>query len=229
MSIPATLLLMLTSLLLGLWLGRWRNVPAAPAATVELEPALQRERERIYADLHDDLGAKLLELVYRAADPAQADVARAALQDLRDVVSRSRGCPASLLEALSEIELEARQRLELAGIQLDWSQPEDLPDVQLDRAQNLHLFRILREALSNVIRHSQATHLRVRLIASAQALRLELTDDGDGAGQLGSGRGAGTANMRSRAAELQGKITWRGATAGGTRVILTLPLQHANR
>ena len=57
------------------------------------EQAASQERERIYSDLHDDLGAKLLSLVYRAESPVQADLARAILQDLRDVVTRSRGTP----------------------------------------------------------------------------------------------------------------------------------------
>lgn len=214
-------------ILLGWLLGRrLRPLPSPPVAVdpaAAIEAAVARERERIHADLHDDLGAKLLELVYRAPDPQLADVARSALQDLRDVVSRSRGAHGTLLETLSEIELEAMRRLELAGIALDWQQPEDLIDHVLDRAQALHLFRIVREALSNVIRHAGAAQLTVKVHRSERALRLELTDDGGGL-QPAGGAGAGTANMRARAAELQGRITWRGATSGGTRVILTLPL-----
>lgn len=224
MSSPLLWLLPPLAAWAGWWLGRRRSLaPPAQAATDTIEAAVARERERIHADLHDDLGAKLLELVYRAPDPQLADVARSALQDLRDVVSRSRGAHGTLLQTLSEIELEAQRRLELAGIALDWQQPEDLADHVLDRAQTLHLFRIVREALSNVIRHAGAAGLAVRVHRSERALRLELTDDGAGL-QPAAGAGAGQANMRARAAELHGRITWRGATAGGTRVILTLPL-----
>ncbi|MCA1979081.1 MAG: histidine kinase, partial [Thiobacillus sp.] len=54
---------------------------------LETERAVGEERERIYRDLHDDVGAKLLSLVYRAGTPEDASLARSALQDLRDVVS----------------------------------------------------------------------------------------------------------------------------------------------
>ena len=62
------------------------------AATTQAE-AIAAERERIYSDLHDDIGAKLLGLIHSAPNPLQADSARAILQDLRDVVTRSRGTP----------------------------------------------------------------------------------------------------------------------------------------
>lgn len=219
-----TLLVFAGGVALGLAWGRRRQRQVAtPPAADSIDAAVARERERIHADLHDDLGAKLLELVYRAPDPQFADTARAALMDLRDVVSRSRGSSGTLLETLSEIELEASRRLDLAGITLDWQQPQDIGDRPLDRAQSLHLFRIVREAVSNVIRHAGAARLTVHVHPSRQALRLELTDDGAGL-QAVAGAGAGTAGMRARAAQLQGNITWRGATAGGTRVILTLPL-----
>lgn len=214
---------------LGWWLARRQPNQAAVEQVDALEQAVSAERERIYADLHDDLGAKLLQLVYESASPQQADLARSALQDLRDVVSRTRGCHGSLLEVLGEMEIEARQRLRAAQIELLWEQPEHIVDSALNRAQSLHLFRIVREALSNVIRHAAATHLLVRVHWQPQGLNIEIVDDGTGleggADQAAAGRG--TDNMRVRAQELDGRITWRGATAGGTRVILSLPLRDS--
>ena len=83
---------------LGAWLYLRHATTALPVAvtTAATAQALAEERERIYADLHDDLGAKLLQLIHTANDPRQADLARAVLQDLRDVVTRSRGEPGTL-------------------------------------------------------------------------------------------------------------------------------------
>jgi signal transduction histidine kinase len=187
-----------------------------------LQAAVHAERERIYADLHDDVGAKLLELVYRAESPENAALARAALKDLRDVVSRTRGEPASLLESLGEMEVEARTRLQSAGIELQWRQDQDIAERRLNSAQHLHLFRIVREAISNVIRHAQADSLDVRLMVAAETLRIEIKDNG--IGQEGASDGRGKDNMRKRADQLAGHITWRAATQGGTRVLLSLPL-----
>jgi signal transduction histidine kinase len=199
----------------------------APAATntdsvSSLEQSIMAERERIYADLHDDVGAKLLELIYRAETPQTAALARSALKDLRDVVSKTRGQPASLLESLSEMQLEAESRLGAAGIELNWIQDQSIPDKTLDSLQNLHLFRIVREAISNVIRHAGAQRLKIKLALIAGVLRIEVKDDGRG--QISAEQGRGKSNMRQRTEELKGHITWRGATEGGTAVLLSIPL-----
>ena len=197
-------------------------------AKLELEAALSAERERIYSDLHDDVGAKLLDLIYRAENPENAALARSALKDLRDVVSRARGEPPSLLEALSEMEAEARTRLEAAEISLNWHQDDDIAERRLDAAQHLHLFRIVREAISNVIRHAQAQALSVRLAVVAQILRIEIKDDGVGMPEDKQSDGRGKSNMRKRADELAGHITWRDGTLGGTRVLLSLPIERSS-
>lgn len=215
---------------LALFLG-WR-LHAARRALREMPPpadestlrarAAALERERIYNDLHDDLGAKLLELVYCAESPAQADRARAVLQDLRDVVTRSRGAPGTLLEALAEIRAEAAQRLRAAGIDLAW-EAADAPDPALERPHAVHLYRIVREAISNVIRHAHATRLRVRVRCAGPTLQLELTDDGGGT--LDAARpGSGMKAMRERAAQIAGEIRWTPGTEGGTKVLLSMPL-----
>lgn len=186
--------------------------------------AAAEERERIYADLHDDLGARLLQLVYAATDPQQADLARAALQDLRDVVTRSRGEPGSLEHVLDDIRREAAQRLAAAGIELAWEAPEALPEVAIEPARALHLYRIMREAISNALRHAQAQRLRVRVRVGAAQLDLELTDDGS-SGPPTSPSGRGMRNMQARADQLQGAIHWLPGTLGGTKVLLSVPLE----
>lgn len=195
----------------------------AREGVIRAQAAVQ-ERERIYSDLHDDLGAKLLTLVYRAESPVQADLARAILQDLRDVVTRSRGTPGTLDDVLADIRAEAVQRLAAVGIGLDWDQPDDLPDPLLDIGHALHLHRIVREAISNTIRHAQARHLRIRVRAREGHLLLELTDDGSGvASELSLG--SGMRNMRARAGELDGRIDWVEGTQGGAKVLLRMPLE----
>ncbi|MBC6941739.1 MAG: ATP-binding protein [Xanthomonadales bacterium] len=199
-------------------------VRGAEREALAREQAAASERERIHADLHDDLGARLLGLIHDAQTPQQADRARALLQDLRDVVTRSRGTPGTLADVLADIRNEATQRLAAVDIVLDWHSSEALPDPPLDHARALHLHRIVREAISNVIRHAQARHVRVRVDERAALLRLELTDDGSGAGVNAPAAGSGLRGMRERAAELAGGIDWTAGTAGGTKVLLTMPL-----
>ncbi len=194
------------------------------AAREAHQRATHEERERIYAALHDDLGARLLGLVHEAATPQQADRARAVLQDLRDVVTRSRGTPGTLGDVLAGIRSEASQRLAGVSIGLSWSETGDLPDPALDHERALHLYRIVREAISNVIRHARARRLRVRISHAAERLRIEMTDDGDGPPPREPGDGSGMRNMRDRASSLDGDIAWVRGTEGGTKVLLEMPL-----
>lgn len=239
MQIPLLSLLVLFLAAIVLWLREraraqallreQREIHARLAHSFDTERALERsrviaeERERIYADLHDDMGAKLLTLAYASPHPEQADLARTLLQDLRDVVSRSRGAPGRLLDVLADIRHESTQRLQVMGGTLDWQQPDSLPDPAMDHGQALHLCRIVREAISNAIRHGQARQLRIRVRVAEDILLLDITDDGPGlAPHHPDGRGAD--NMRQRAAELQGSIRWDAGTYGGTKVLLQFPL-----
>lgn len=231
----------LFSLALGLVLGLyWRSAAskrsAGPAAERRLVApvdthseqqvslAVAAERNRIYNDLHDDLGAGLLELIYSAPSADYADRARAVLQDLRDVVSRSRGAAGNLDEVLGDIRREATQRLSAVGCELRWQQPEDLPARPMSPERALHLYRIVREAISNALRHAHARRLRVRVKLLDQELLLDLTDDGEVAVPAGDQAGQGMRSMQSRADQLQGDIRWLPGTEGGTKVLLRLPL-----
>lgn len=216
----------------GVALWAWQRLHQAqrttPVAPVQPEPDRARvareERERIYADLHDDIGAKLLTLVHTLENPQHADLARSVLQDLRDIVSRTRGGVAgTLLEVLAQIRDETEQRLELAGATLLWDQPVDLPDPVLDEGHALHLFRIMREAVTNAIRHGHATRVRIRVRRAQATLIMDVSDDG-APGSAGIGGGRGTESMKARAAELQGTIEWNPATSGGTKVVLQFPI-----
>ncbi len=197
--------------------------PAAADTALVQAQALLRERQRIYQNLHDDLGAKLLDLVYGAESPQQADRAREALQILRDVVSQSARPPGPLSAALDAVHAEAMERLDAASVALAWQQAEDMPNPALDQAQVLHLARIVREAISNALRHSETQALRVRISHLAGELVLDVTDFGRYTPQ-GIGDGQGTRNMREHAVGLGGDIAWDEATQGGTKVLLRIPL-----
>jgi len=199
------------------------NQPAAAPDPAQL--ALQRERQRLYADLHDDIGARLVTLIHSLDNPAHVDLARAVLQDLRDVVSRTDIGPLSLLEALAQIREEAEKRLDCVHCALEWQQGA-MPDPALDESQVLHLFRISREAITNALRHGHATRLRMRVKCHDRLLLLDVTDDGPGMLEAAQA-GRGTSSMKQRAEALHGKIDWTPGTEGGTKVVLQFPLPPA--
>lgn len=191
----------------------------AERSALERETAIAEERERIYRDMHDDLGAKLLSLAIRAGDAETADIARAALQDLRDVVSRSSSAEAMLLDLLADRRSEIAARTASAKLRLLWNQQEDLPDSRLSASQALHLGRILREAVSNVLRHAGAENVVVSIHRLGAEYQISIEDDGRNPPR---NPGRGMRNMSARAEQLGGHIEWIWGE-GGCRVELVLP------
>lgn len=185
------------------------------------------ERERIYRDLHDDVGAKLLGLAIsaqRANQPREADLARSALQDLRDVVSRSAHASTRLDDLLADWRAESTQRLQSAGIELKWDIPAGEQPVPVTPHAALHIGRILREALSNVLKHARATQVSIQMSQNHDELLLCIRDNGIGLPQTRGNRGM--SNMKSRASALGGGITWETLASGGCQVTVRLSLPH---
>ncbi|MBB87142.1 MAG: ATP-binding protein [Xanthomonadales bacterium] len=217
-------------LLAGVCLRQRRAIQVLRAAAASLSSAqnateaVATERERIYRDLHDDIGGRLLTLAHGEHAPEVSALARDVLQDLRAVVSSTQSAEGSLLEILAQIRDEMEQRLDTMGVALIWQQAPNVPDPQLPEADALHLYRIAREAISNSVRHAGASRIRIRVSATDQLLLMDFTDDGEGFPQERIGKGRGTSNMRKRAEELHGNIDWDPGTEGGTKVVLRVPI-----
>jgi signal transduction histidine kinase len=97
-----------------------------------------------------------------------------------------------------------------------------LPTV--DEQTGIHVYRVLQEALGNAARHSGAGHVVVRLRSTADAIELEVQDDGRGFKPEPGGRGLGVVAMRERAALIGGTVEFNEAPGGGTLVILRVPI-----
>jgi signal transduction histidine kinase len=194
--------------------------------------AREEERRRLRRDLHDGLGPALASVTLMAdaarnllaSDPARADAllaelkaeTRAATAEVRRVVYELRPAALDELGLIGSIREQAAQCSQ-AGIAVEVS-AEELGD--LSAAIEVAAYRIVAEALTNVMRHARATSCRVSLRRGAM-LRLEVADDGRGLAS--STPGVGTATMRERAEELGGSMRIETSTAG-TTVTAELPL-----
>jgi signal transduction histidine kinase len=189
---------------------------------LEMEQAVATERERIHSDLHDDVGAKLLSLVYRAETSENAELARSALQDLRDVVSQT--SESTGLEALAaDWRAECDKRLSEAQIRLNWHETGNLAGVQLTQPQVLNLTRILRESISNIIRHSGARVVTTHISCTRDHFRLDISDNGKGCSPTQT-NGRGLRNMAVRANKLNGSLAHFTPPGGGHGIRVTMPL-----
>jgi signal transduction histidine kinase len=198
---------------------------------LKVEQVTERERKRIAADLHDDLGAKLLTIVHTSESERISTLAREALEEMRLSVRGLTGKPVRLADALGDWRAEVIGRLGQAGIDGDWDGPEDLPQTLSARAY-VQTTRILREATSNVIKHSGASACTITARIADGDFQLMVQDNGDGISDPIDGRldrGHGLASMKNRAKQLQGQCLVESSAGYGTVIRLTLPLDRATR
>jgi signal transduction histidine kinase len=199
-------------------------------AELRVEKVTERERKRIAADLHDDLGAKLLTIVHTSDSERISTLAREALEEMRLSVRGLTGKPVRLIDALGDWRAEVVSRLGQAGIEADWSAPsEELPQTLSARAY-VQTTRILREAVSNVIKHSSASHCSLSCTLTRADVQLMVRDNGKGVPMELDGRldrGHGMASMKHRAKQLQGQCLIESGPGYGTVIRLTLPLDRA--
>lgn len=189
------------------------------------EEGATQERQRIYRDLHDDMGAKLLGLAIsaeRANLNKEADLARSALQDLRDVVSRSTHTATPISDLLADWRMETEQRVRAAGLTLEWRFPEQDSDIVASPEAALNMSRILREAISNVLHHAQAGHLRIHTRLDDHHFSFSVEDDGIGLPERATPH-RGMSGMRARAASMDATLQWR-SLEPGCRVDFSVPL-----
>jgi signal transduction histidine kinase len=184
-----------------------------------VERGRSEERLRIAQDLHDDIGARLLTLMYKAQSPEMEDYLRHTLKDLKTL---TRGLAASdqrLSHATAEWKADIAQRLAAAQIELSWSFVYDR-DVVLGVVQWSALTRVLRELVSNAIQHSCATHLDIAATLEGGRLRLTLADNGIGRKPKAWSHGLGLGGVRKRVKLLGGEVQW--AENGRAGVICTV-------
>ncbi|WP_353953433.1 sensor histidine kinase [Knoellia sp. S7-12] len=196
------------------------------------------ERDRVRRDLHDGLGPSLsgIALSLEAATMAQdtdptsvplllartREEADSAVREIRRVVDGLRpaaldlrGLPSAVEDTASMLGL-GRQGGVAFNLQADL--PATLPPAVEEGA-----FRILAEALTNVVRHAEATRCDVTIRRSHGDLRLVVSDDGCGLA-ASNGSGHGLASMLRRATDLNGHLEVTGKQQGGTVITAVLPV-----
>jgi two-component system, NarL family, sensor histidine kinase UhpB len=197
-------------------------------AELRVDQIAEKERKRIAADLHDDLGAKLLTIVHTSDNDRISSLAREALDEMRLSVRGLTGRPMRLPDALADWRAEMVLRLGQAGIEVDWRHQKDLIDMPLSARTFVQTTRIIREAISNVIKHSQASHVMVQSAAHEKTFEISIQDNGIGISLEADARldrGHGMTTMKHRAKQLNGQCLVESGAGFGTVIRLSLPLE----
>ena len=201
-----------------------------------LVTAREEERRRLRRDLHDGLGPALASMTLQAEaarDLIHADISQtdALLADLTSGLQEATADIRRLVyglrpPALDDLGLLPALRNHAAkfgpqGPAIEIVAEEPFPS--LPAAVEVAAYRIVQEALTNVMHHAQATRCLVTIGVRANSLNIDITDNGVGLPQTWES-GVGLRSMRERAEELGGTCEIRALPAGGTRVAATLPL-----
>lgn len=191
------------------------------------ERGASEERRRIARDMHDDVGARLLMLIHRAGSPELADLARAAMHDLRTALHVMDAQDMPLANAMADWRAESGARCEAAGVDLAWM-AEPLDDGQawlLASRQKAVMERALREGLTNALRHAQPSQVKIHLSLQASMLRLVLLNDGAVGEPGGWVEGRGLQGMRHRLQTWDGEMHVSITPQGWTQLLVQMPLQ----
>jgi signal transduction histidine kinase len=208
-----------------------------------LQSVREEERSKLARDIHDELGGILVsakmdvESVHRqlgARDPVAAerlaramamldsgvDVKRRIIEELRPTLLDNLGLPV----ALDWLVTEGCKR---AGLDCNLELPEDVA-LSPDRA--IAIYRIVQEALTNVIRYAKAKRVSVELLRDGDSMTLVVSDDGVGIAEAASRNrlSHGISGMRQRARALGGEFSIRGRPGAGTVIEVTVPLPRGD-
>ena len=189
-----------------------------------VEQGRTEERTRIAQDLHDDIGARLLTLMYKSSDPEIEEYIRHTLQDLKTL---TRGLAASnhrLSHAAAEWKADITQRLNATGCELQWSFSADR-DLTLSVVQWSGLTRVLRELVNNIISHAGATQVEIGIQLERGQLQLQVSDDGIGRAPDQWSHGLGLGGVRKRVKLLGGQVRWIEREPRGIRCEVRAPLR----
>lgn len=209
---------------------------------LERERAIQAERERISRDLHDHVGAQLvniisgLDLVGKYSAPAETRTqrllqslqrdARASMLQLRETIWAMKTTSMTMEKFAAQIEEYSRKQMESQdATTLGFASACDAA-IELTPTQALNCFRFVQEALTNCVKHAQATYIAVR-IESPEPDRIRISVRDNGVGVRGNAspsmEGNGVTNMRRRAEELAGVFVLE-SNGGGTEVRFEFPI-----
>jgi signal transduction histidine kinase/ligand-binding sensor domain-containing protein len=207
---------------------------------LEQQAALAGERARIAQDMHDDIGASLTRIAL-AGEIAERSLGNpdAAKTQIERMTATSR----SVIKGISELVWSVNPRndtlanfvaylreysaacCEEAGLACQLEFPEEVARQPVTAEFRRHLFLVAKEALNNVVKHSGATRIAVRLEVNGDRLLLEIKDNGRGFNPAElNGSGNGLHNMRQRVNALGGEFTVESLPGNGTTIRASVPL-----
>jgi signal transduction histidine kinase/ligand-binding sensor domain-containing protein len=236
----ALVALALSSVFAAVYLYRMRQLQAINAARADFTRRLidseENERRRIALELHDSLGQSLVVIRNRAlmslnkpdehermVDQMReiSEASAAALQEAREIAHNLHpgqiehlGLPAALIGLVESVQ---------SGSSIQFESKIEQPRNPVSRDEAINIYRIAQESLSNLIKHSNASHAIVTLNETNGRLNFSVEDDGHGISTSKLDSGLGLKGIRERAQIINADLQIKSSGGKGTRVTVSLP------
>ena len=205
----------------------------------KLQAAREEEQKQIARELHDELGGALTGIKYdmlwlgkhtamKRSVKERYQAIRAMVDTTTKTVQRiSSGLRPKILDTVglaAAVEWHTREFTKRTSIEVKLNQTDELPP--MDDAVATGIYRIIQEALTNVARHSEATHAEVALRMNNDELQVNITDNGKGIDQamIAHPESLGILSMQERARMLGGNMVITSSPGKGTCIVLTVQI-----
>ena len=203
--------------------------------------AIERIRNRIAADLHDDIGSGLTRIAILSdvarrqtgnseTSSAQtmervSNMARELMETITDVVWSIDPSHEPIERLIQRLRSFAYELCDAKRMTLAFTVPEDVLRVRITSDVSRNLLLLVKEALTNIAKHAQCRHVEVTFRTSSGALEVTITDDGVGFDVASAREGNGLVNMQKRAASAGGTFVLESSRSKGTAIRAAFPLQ----
>lgn len=233
----------LIGLLAGTVYGVARRNYKRRLTQLETSHAIERERLRISQDMHDDIGSILTRVsILSDVGQSQADGAtapkqferigsqvRAAVVALDEIVWATNPQDDNLPRFAEYVGRFADECFENTGVRCWQEMPTDLPKLPLRSDVRHNVFLAVKEALNNVLKHSGATEVWLRLALVEAQVWVEVEDNGHGfTPEIVASGGNGLGNMKSRLAECGGSAELHSAPGQGVKIRFIFPMPKSD-
>jgi ligand-binding sensor domain-containing protein/signal transduction histidine kinase len=229
---------------LGLIAAIVRSAERRRYARLEMQHAIEKERLRISKDIHDDIGG-ILTQVSQISDLGQSETenqhglkghfehigqqARAAVQGLDEIVWATNPKNDNLSRFAEYVSRFADEYFENSNIRCWQDVPTDLPNLPLRSNVRHNVFLAIKEAFTNILKHSGATEVWLRLTLREDTVTIEIEDNGRGfSNNLDNRGGNGLGNMKTRLEECAGQMHYLSKSSEGTKIRFIFPLSESD-
>ncbi|MBT0606917.1 sensor histidine kinase [Aequorivita echinoideorum] len=190
--------------------------------------AQEEERTRVARELHDSVGQKLMLLTKKTKDTGNVEMESLAGNTLEELRSISRGLHPANLEKLG-ISAALRNMIDEidANTNIFFTHEIEQIDALLSKEASLHLYRIIQEVLSNMVKHAQAKSAMIRIQTTGNTIETVIRDNGKGfviSEKMKTSGSLGMNTLYERAKILNSKLDIKSQINKGTTVKLTIPI-----